>query len=278
MNSLMSMRTMAFSSSKRNSASALHSSVLPTPVGPRNRKRADRAVGVAQAGAVAPDGVGDGPHRRRPARSRAWPRRSSIFSSFSRSPSSIRVTGTPVQRLTTSAISSGVTSSFTSELPSSWQLAQLLLGLLELRLEVAHLAVLDAGGDFPVALPLGVLQLDLLVVELLLELLDRVHRPLLAFPAGGEGGVLLLQVGQLPLGLVHLLPWRPGPSRGAGPRSRSGAASSAGGSRPARRASSRSRSAAALAASSIRSIALSGRNRSGCSGRSAPPPRRSRRR
>src|SRR5437868_4175013 len=49
----------------------------------------------------------------------AWPitrcsSRSSIFSSFSRSPSSMRVTGTPVQRLTTPAISSAVTSSFTS--------------------------------------------------------------------------------------------------------------------------------------------------------------------
>ena len=37
MYSLMSMRTMAFSSSNRKSASALASSVLPTPVGPRNR-------------------------------------------------------------------------------------------------------------------------------------------------------------------------------------------------------------------------------------------------
>ena len=37
MNSDMSMRTMASSVSNRNSASALHSSVLPTPVGPRNR-------------------------------------------------------------------------------------------------------------------------------------------------------------------------------------------------------------------------------------------------
>ena len=34
----MSMRTMARSSSKRNSARALASSVLPTPVGPRKRK------------------------------------------------------------------------------------------------------------------------------------------------------------------------------------------------------------------------------------------------
>jgi hypothetical protein len=33
----MSMRTMAFSLSNRNEASCLHSSVLPTPVGPKNR-------------------------------------------------------------------------------------------------------------------------------------------------------------------------------------------------------------------------------------------------
>ena len=37
MNSLMSMRTIASVESNRNSASALHSSVLPTPVGPKNR-------------------------------------------------------------------------------------------------------------------------------------------------------------------------------------------------------------------------------------------------
>src|SRR3954471_8102315 len=37
MNSLMSMRTIASVESNRNPASALHNSVLPTPVGPRNR-------------------------------------------------------------------------------------------------------------------------------------------------------------------------------------------------------------------------------------------------
>ncbi len=37
MYSLMSRRVIAVSSSNRNSASALVSSVLPTPVGPRNR-------------------------------------------------------------------------------------------------------------------------------------------------------------------------------------------------------------------------------------------------
>src|SRR6218665_3013034 len=38
MNSLMSMRTMWSSLSNKKPASALHNSVLPTPVGPRNRK------------------------------------------------------------------------------------------------------------------------------------------------------------------------------------------------------------------------------------------------
>ena len=41
MNSLMSRRVIDCSSSKRNSASALASSVLPTPLGPRKRKRPD---------------------------------------------------------------------------------------------------------------------------------------------------------------------------------------------------------------------------------------------
>ena len=59
MNSLMSMRSRARSSSNRKAASALVSSVLPTPVGPRNRNAADRAVGVLQAGSGAAHRIGD---------------------------------------------------------------------------------------------------------------------------------------------------------------------------------------------------------------------------
>ena len=59
MNSLMSMRTMASSVSKSSSARALHSSVLPTPVGPRNRKLPMGRCGSPRPGAVAPHGVGD---------------------------------------------------------------------------------------------------------------------------------------------------------------------------------------------------------------------------
>ena len=53
----------ASSESNRNSASALDSSVLPTPDGPRKMKRAGGALGVLQAGAAAADGLrqrGDG--------------------------------------------------------------------------------------------------------------------------------------------------------------------------------------------------------------------------
>ncbi|MCY1361018.1 hypothetical protein D9M69_476690 [compost metagenome] len=108
MNSDMSMRTSASSVSKRNSASALHSSVLPTPVGPRKRNEPLGRFGSA-----------------RPARERRtaldtattasfWPMTrlcssSSMRSSFSRSPSSIFATGMPVHLDTTSAISSSVT-------------------------------------------------------------------------------------------------------------------------------------------------------------------------
>ena len=55
----MSMRTIACSSSNRNSASARASSVLPTPVGPEEEEAAERPVRILQAGAGAADRVGD---------------------------------------------------------------------------------------------------------------------------------------------------------------------------------------------------------------------------
>ena len=63
MNSDMSMRTIAVSSSKRNAASALVSSVLPTPVGPEEHERADRPVRVLEPGAGAAHRGRDGVHR-----------------------------------------------------------------------------------------------------------------------------------------------------------------------------------------------------------------------
>ena len=127
MNSLMSMRTIAWSSSNRNSAIALVSSVLPTPVGPRNRNEPIGRFGSC-----------------RPARARrtalatatiasSWPITrlwicSSMRKSLPRSPSSILSTGTPVQRDTTAAMSSGMTSSLTPLPPTtSWPSASLSL-------------------------------------------------------------------------------------------------------------------------------------------------------
>ena len=70
---------------------------------------------------------------------RAW-RASSMRTSFSTSPSSNRVTGTPVHRLTTSATSSASTSSFRNRCArcSSSRSGG---GLLDLALEVGELAV-----------------------------------------------------------------------------------------------------------------------------------------
>ena len=108
MNSDMSIRTKDSSVSNMNSASALHSSVLPTPVGPKNMNEPLGRFGS------------DNPAReRRMASATAltasfWPTTrlsstSSIRSSLSRSPSSMRDTGIPVHFDTTSAISTSVT-------------------------------------------------------------------------------------------------------------------------------------------------------------------------
>src|SRR5262249_35121243 len=114
--SLMSMRMMARSSSKRNSASALASSVLPTPVGPRNRNEPDgrsgsempaRDLRTASDTAVTPR---DCPMSRLPSSI-------SIRRSLPVSPSSSRPAGMPVQDETTSATSSGPTSSLTIGAP-----------------------------------------------------------------------------------------------------------------------------------------------------------------
>ena len=107
------MRIIACSSSKRNSANARASSVFPTPVGPRKMKlpigrcgsfNPERARITASATAVTASSC---PITR-------LCNSSSRCSSFCISPSSSLVTGTPVQRLTTWAMSSSSTSSLIS--------------------------------------------------------------------------------------------------------------------------------------------------------------------
>ena len=130
--------------------------------GAEEQERADRPIRIAQARR----GCG-ARHSETASTASSWPitrlpSRSSMCISFSRSPSSIRVTGTPVQRLTTSAISSGVTSSFTSALPSLVSSCKLLLGLLELACEDRASRRTGFARRLPVPLPLRLFQLDLL--------------------------------------------------------------------------------------------------------------------
>ncbi len=103
------------SSSKSASARVRASSVLPTPVGPKKIKLPTgrlgsliplRALSTASATALTASSC---PITRSC-------RISSSRISFSRSPSSSRLTGTPVQRLTTLAISDSLTSSLSSML------------------------------------------------------------------------------------------------------------------------------------------------------------------
>ncbi len=104
----MSMRMMALSSPNMASARDLHSSVFPTPVGPRKRKEP-----VGRLGSFRPT------RPRRMARATAWTasswpttrlwRISSIRSRRLPSSSVRRVTGMPVQPATTAAMSSAVT-------------------------------------------------------------------------------------------------------------------------------------------------------------------------
>ena len=117
----MSIRTIASSLSNRKFASALHSSVLPTPVGPKNKKEpigrfgSDKPARLRRIAFETASTASFWPI------TRSW-RSSSMRNSFARSLSNMRDTGIPVQRASTSAISTSVTllrSSFIV-LPSDW--------------------------------------------------------------------------------------------------------------------------------------------------------------
>ena len=117
MYSLMSMRTMARSSSKRNSANARASSVLPTPVGPRNKKDPMGRLGSLSPARLRRMALETADTASSCPTTRSW-RVPSRRTSFWISPSMSRETGTPVQRETTSAMSSASTSSFKKRVPA----------------------------------------------------------------------------------------------------------------------------------------------------------------
>ena len=133
-----------------------------------------------------------------------WCSRSSSTSSLARSVSSMRVTGMPVQALTTSAISSGPTSWRSSRRPaagfvgglacsaaSSSCLAQLLALDVELvQLLIGGFVDRRAGGLLLLDRGVELVELELDLVELLAHLLHVAQAQLFGFP-------LLAQAGQL---------------------------------------------------------------------------------
>ena len=84
---------------------------------PEENERADGALGIAEPGAGAADGVGHALERPSWPTTR-WRRRSSMLTSFLTSPSSIFETGMPVHLETMRAMSSSSTSSFSMRLPA----------------------------------------------------------------------------------------------------------------------------------------------------------------
>jgi hypothetical protein len=200
MNSLMSMRTIALSSSNRKPASALVSSVLPTPVGPRNRKLPSGRFGSCSPAGAA-HRLGHGHDRIR------WPiTRGLLFHLEQLLALALqhRSTGTPVQRLTTAAMSSAVTSSRSMALAAGLRLGQLLFQLGD-----AAIGQLARLGE--IALALRLFQLDARGVQRFLDLALGGDLVALVLPAGGQSalcsvGQFLAQGGQ-PVLTPDRFPW-----------------------------------------------------------------------
>ncbi len=181
--------------------------------------------------------------------------------SLSRSPSISLETGTPVHLLTTAAISSPPTSSLSSAF-SPWRLRTRSSASASSASSWRSLAVAQLGRSFQRIVALGLVDLDAHLVDLLAQMGDLVDGFLLALPAGGELRALLLEVGQLSLPAWPAVPWL------ASSFSLRSASRSISNCMISRSISSSSwglesiSMCSRLAASSIRSMALSGRKRS----------------
>ncbi len=128
-----------------------------------------------------------------------WPSSSSMRSSLSRSPSSILSTGMPVQRETTCAMWSGVTT-------SSHHAHSLCRPWLRLRRAASRArddAIGKLAGALEFALALRDRQLVAGLVELLLEVGGEAELLLLRLPAGRQRIGLLLERGELELELFE---------------------------------------------------------------------------
>ena len=201
----MSIRTIADSSSNRNSASARASSVLPTPVGPEEQEAADRPVRILEAGTRAAHRRGDRGDRRHPGRPRAGAAGPPSWSRRSTSPSSIFSTGMPVHFATTAAMSSSVTSS-RRKLPFARSSSTLVVASASSLLELRDRAEAQLRRAREVALALQPLGLGLELLELLLLVAQALDQLALVLPLRLHARGLLLELGDLALDLGQALP------------------------------------------------------------------------
>ena len=177
-------------------------------------------------------------------------------SSLSRSPSSILSTGTPVQRDTTPAMSSSVTASFTSR-PSASPGSAICFS------SAGMTPYFSSAGAGVVAAALRRSPTSRArLVQLLLQLLRLAELVLLRLPVARSSRWSAPSVGQLLLQLAQPVLAMPRRSPSSAPRARSPAASPAVELVQLLRLGVHLHAQPADAASSIRSIALSGRKRS----------------
>ena len=145
-------------------------------------ERADRPIRILKSGARAPHRVRHRFAPLRPDRSRARAAPDSSFVSRSRSPSIMRVTGMPVHRATTSAMSSAVDFLLEESRAAPSLLASCLLGLRHLPLELRNAPVRDLGRLAEIAGARRLLRFGARLLDLLLDLADAAERFLLVLP------------------------------------------------------------------------------------------------
>src|SRR3984893_15418611 len=173
----MSMRIIARSSSNRNSASALVSSVLPTPVGPRNRNEP-----IGRFGSCSPA---------RAPRTACERAALTLEHLLDRPPGPARHDRRDV---------------LGGDRLLAHDAAPLLgFGLFGLLLEVRDDAIGELAGAGPVAPTLHLLELDAGLIELLFQLLRVGGLLFLGLPLRGQLGRLLLEVAELLLELLQAL-------------------------------------------------------------------------
>ena len=190
------MRTIARSSSKRKSASALASSVLPVPVGPRKRNDPVGPVRVGDAGARAAYGVADrGDGLALPDQALADDRlHLEQLGGLALQHLAGRDAGPRLDDVG-DLLGTDLLADERLEVAQTVRLGLLDLG--DLLLERGDLAVLDLRGTGEVALAQLLLGLDLELVELAAQLALALELVLLALPAGLEPAQLLLAVGEV---------------------------------------------------------------------------------